>query len=102
MCYCDILLTSAINNHKEIEMKTVDELLKIRAELSQLKKQEAKLAEEIKALGVGTYKGKTGSVQVIEKSQPRLDTVSLKKKLSRQMITAHTNLISFLKIEKVV
>jgi DNA-directed RNA polymerase subunit N (RpoN/RPB10) len=84
------------------KVKKVDDLLKMRAELSQLKKQEAKLAEEIKAMGVGTYAGKTGSVQVIEKSQNRLDTVGLKKKLSRQMITAHTNLISFLQIEKVV
>ena len=83
-------------------MKKVDDLLKMRAELSQLKKEEAQLASEIKALGVGTYKGKTGSVQVIEKSQNRLDTVGLKKKLSRQMIAAHTKFISFLQIETVV
>ena len=52
-------------------------------------------------MGLGVYKGKQVAVQVIEKSQKKLDTVSLKKKLSKQQIAAHTKTYTFLQILKI-
>ena len=82
-------------------MNTVDRLIRTREKIAKIKKEEAELAKELKEMGLGVYKGKQVAVQVIEKSQKKLDTVSLKKKLSKQQIAAHTKTYTFLQILKI-
>jgi len=69
----------------------IDQLAKIKARMDLDKKAHAELLNSIKANGAGTYEGTEFDLTVSVTNRAIFDTKSAKAKLSRQFITAHTN-----------
>ena len=69
----------------------IDQLAKIKARMDLDKKAHAELLNSIKANGAGTYEGTEFDLTVSVTNRAIFDTKSAKAQLSRQFITAHTN-----------
>ena len=69
----------------------VNKLAQVRAEIAHLKKVEAEYVRAMKESGSGTYKGDKHYVVISPVERKTLDLKAVRKKLSRQFISAHTN-----------
>ncbi len=69
----------------------IDQLAKIKVQKMKLEKAHAELLNSIKEKGAGIYEGTDFDLTISVTNRAIFDTKSAKAKLSRQFITAHTN-----------
>ena len=69
----------------------VNKLAKVRAEIAHLKEVEAEYVRALKESGAGTYNGDEHYVVISDVERKTLDMKAVRKKLSRQFISANTN-----------
>ena len=70
---------------------TVDELAKVKAEIADLQKREKELKNSLIEFGPGKYEGTEHHVTVSEVERKTLNMKAVRRKLTRQFITANTN-----------
>lgn len=68
----------------------IDELGYLQAEIANLAEREAKLKNELRALGPGAHEGELFRVTVSTSVRETLDLEAVRERLSRQFIKAHT------------
>jgi glycine/serine hydroxymethyltransferase len=69
----------------------VNKIATLKAEIARLSKEEKSLTEQLKAQGAGTYQGTEHYLVISEVTRETLDMKAVRSKLSRQFITANTN-----------
>jgi hypothetical protein len=71
----------------------VDSLGQVRAQIAELRKEEAKIEASLKARGHGTYEGSyfRATVSEYEKASVSWKDIALKLNPSVQLVTAHTS-----------
>jgi|TARA_R100000773_G_scaffold43217_1_gene41353 hypothetical protein len=90
-------MNKEIGNVKEImNQATVDSIAELRAEKARLTEIENRLMENLKTQGVGTYNGTEHYITVSEAERNTLDMKAVRKKLSRQFISANTKVTSYI------
>ena len=69
----------------------VDQIATLSAEIAELNAQKKRLIDALKLQGEGTYEGSKHYVLVKVSERSQLDLTSVRKKLSRQFIAAHSH-----------
>ena len=81
-----------------VERNSVDQLVNIREQIAELKKEEAFLLKCMKINGAATYQGTDHYVTVSEVERETLDMKAVRKKLSPQFKRAHTKITTCLMV----